>query len=81
MTWIRTVADADAVGALKKHFDAAVQRAGRVYHVVRAMSLNPETLRASMGFYREAMFGASPLSRAEREMLAVVVSRANDCFY
>jgi len=27
------------------------------------------------------VFGASPLSRARREMLATVVSRANDCFY
>lgn len=81
MTWIRTVSDAEATGTLKKHFDAAIKRAGRVYHVVRAMSLNPETLRSSMGFYRESMFGDSPLSRAEREMLAVVVSRANDCFY
>jgi alkylhydroperoxidase family enzyme len=45
------------------------------------MSLNPETLRASMELYRAVMFGRSELSRAERELLAVVVSRANDCHY
>lgn len=81
MPWIRTVSDAEATGTLKKHFDAARQRAGRVYNVVRVMSLNPETLRATMGFYREAMFGDSPLTRAERELLATVVSRTNHCFY
>ena len=81
MFWIRTVSDADATGTLKKLFHAAVERAGRVFHVVRAMGLNPETLRASMGLYREAMFGDSPLSRAEREMLATVVSAANHCHY
>jgi alkylhydroperoxidase family enzyme len=45
------------------------------------MSLAPRQLRASMAIYREVMFGESPLTRAQREMLAVVVSRANDCHY
>jgi alkylhydroperoxidase family enzyme len=45
------------------------------------MSLNPETLHASMDLYRAVMLGPSELSRAERELLAVVVSRANDCHY
>jgi alkylhydroperoxidase family enzyme len=31
--------------------------------------------------YRTSMYGPSPLSRAEREAIAVVVSAANDCFY
>jgi len=34
-----------------------------------------------MGLYREVMFGGAELSRADRELLAVVVSRANDCHY
>jgi alkylhydroperoxidase family enzyme len=44
-------------------------------------SLNPATLTASMQMYRTTMFGPSGLSRAEREMLATVVSWANRCFY
>jgi alkylhydroperoxidase family enzyme len=48
---------------------------------VKAMSLNAETLRASLDLYRAVMFGASELTRAEREFLAVVVSRKNDCHY
>jgi alkylhydroperoxidase family enzyme len=52
-----------------------------VFNIVKAMSLNPRVLRAAMGLYREVMFGPSELSRAERELLAVVVSRANDCHY
>lgn len=81
MFWIRTVPDQEAAGGLKKQYQAARKRAGRVFHVIRAMSLNPESLRASISFYREVMFGASPLSRTERELLATVVSRVNDCFY
>jgi alkylhydroperoxidase family enzyme len=81
MSWLRTVAPGDARGLLAKLYDEAVQRAGRVYQIVRAMSLSPPTLQASMALYRQVMFGASDLSRAQREMLAVVVSRANDCHY
>jgi alkylhydroperoxidase family enzyme len=45
------------------------------------MSLRPAVLRESMRLYREIMFGQSGLSRQERELLAVVVSRENDCHY
>ncbi|HET7855940.1 MAG TPA: carboxymuconolactone decarboxylase family protein, partial [Gaiellaceae bacterium] len=37
--------------------------------------------KRTTGFYRMIMFGDSPLSRAEREAIAVAVSAANDCFY
>lgn len=81
MAWIRTVGDDEAEGPLAKQYDAAMQRAGRVYGIVRSMSLAPDTLRASMGLYRTVMFRESELSRRQREMLAVVVSAANDCHY
>jgi uncharacterized peroxidase-related enzyme len=70
-----------ATGILREEYDAAVARAGKVFNIVKAMSLRPGVLRASMQLYREIMFGDSGLSRAERELLAVVVSRANDCYY
>ena len=38
-------------------------------------------LRRSIDLYREIMFGPSELSRAERELVAVVVSAANNCHY
>lgn len=81
MTWIQTVAPRDATGDLRRLYDAAVARAGKVFGIVRAMSPNPTILRASMGLYQAAALGPSPLSRATREMIAVVVSRTNDCHY
>ena len=45
------------------------------------MSVGPRQLQASMSLYQASMFGKSDLSRAEREMIATVVSRANHCFY
>ena len=78
---LRLIEEGEATGALKDEYDAAIARAGKVFNIVKAMSLNPETLRASMELYRAVMFGRSELSRADRELLAVVVSRANDCHY
>jgi len=81
MAYIELVSDDDATGRLKEIFDAAIQRAGKVFHIVRTMSPNPPVLEASMGMYMQIMKGPSGLSRREREMLATVTSRANDCFY
>jgi alkylhydroperoxidase family enzyme len=81
MAWIRTIPDGEATGRLRDAFRAAVARAGRVFAVVRLMSLSPHTLDASMGIYRAILYGPSPLTRRQREMLAVVTSRANDCHY
>ncbi|MCA9320508.1 MAG: carboxymuconolactone decarboxylase family protein [Planctomycetes bacterium] len=79
--WIRVIGDDEARGSLKAHFDAAVKRSGKVFNIIRIMSLRPRQIAPSMGFYQTLMFDESGLSRAEREMVAVVVSQANECFY
>ena len=81
MAYIKTVALERATGLLKRIYDAAVERAGRVFNIVRLMSLKPRTLQPSMGLYAAVMHSPSPLSRAQREMIATVVSRDNNCFY
>jgi uncharacterized peroxidase-related enzyme len=78
---LRLIEEGEATGALKAEYDAAIARAGKVFNIVKAMSLNVDTLRASMNLYGAVMFGRSELSRAERELLAVVVSCTNDCHY
>ena len=81
MSWIRTIPPDEAKGPLARSYATAVARAGRVFQIVRAMSLQPRTLDASMAFYGELMHGPSALSRRRRELLAVVVSAANECHY
>ena len=71
----------EAEGRLKVEYDAALKRAGRVWNIVRIMGHNPAILRTSMMFYGAIMHGPSPLSRAQREMIAVVVSQSNECHY
>ena len=81
MAHLRLIEEGEATGALKEEYDAAIRRAGKVFNIVKAMSLRPSVLREAMGLYRAVMFGPSELSRAERELLAVVVSCTNDCHY
>lgn len=50
-------------------------------NVLASHSLNAAVLRRHRALYRAIMFGESPLSRAEREAIAVAVSAANDCHY
>ncbi|MCH8094898.1 MAG: hypothetical protein IH953_09920 [Chloroflexi bacterium] len=81
MPWIEQISVSEATGVLKAQFNAALKRAGRVWHIVHIMSINPPAMRASMQFYRTIMMGESPLSRVQREMLATVTSAELDCFY
>jgi alkylhydroperoxidase family enzyme len=81
MPWIKQIPIEEATGLLKKQFDEAIKRAGRVWNIVHIMSINPRALRDSIRFYQTIMMGDSPLTRIQREMLATVVSAELDCFY
>jgi alkylhydroperoxidase family enzyme len=78
---IRLIDVEEADGVLREEYDAAIGRAGKVFNILKAMSLNPPVLRASIELYRAIMFGESGLSRRERELLATVTSAQQDCFY
>ena len=81
MPHIRLIEEGDADGLLAEEYAAAIERAGKVFNIVKAMSLRPAVLRASMGLYREIMFGESGLTRQERELLATVASAEQSCHY
>ena len=81
MAHLRLTEVDEATGPLKQEYDAAIGRAGKVFNIVKAMSLRPGVLRRSMALYLGIMKGPSGLSRQERELLATVVSRQNECHY
>src|SRR4051812_18087476 len=66
---------------LQPYFDKCVEKLGFVPNVLRAYGLRPKKLRTFIAFYNELMLGDSGLSKLEREMVAVVVSSANRCYY
>lgn len=81
MAWIKQIPIEQARGLLKQEFDKAIRRAGRVWHIVHVMSLNPRVMRSSIAHYLAIMFERSPLTRVQRELLATVVSAELGCFY
>ena len=52
-----------------------------VDNIIRIHSLNPPSMEHHGELYGHLMRGPSPLSRIQREMIAVTVSAVNDCFY
>ena len=58
-----------------------MEKLGFVPNVYNAYSLRPQRLRNFMAMYNEIMLSESGLSKLEREMIAVVVSSANRCYY
>jgi hypothetical protein len=81
MPYIHTVSYADAEGALRREYDAAIKRAGKIFNVVGIQSLAPRVLRAGMALYSALMIEPGALPRWQKELLAVVVSRTNGCHY
>jgi uncharacterized peroxidase-related enzyme len=66
---------------LQKYWAKCREKLGMVPNVIRAVSQNPKKARTFIAMYNELMLGDSGLSKVEREMIAVVVSSANRCYY
>jgi uncharacterized peroxidase-related enzyme len=81
MAWIRIIRESEATGKLKKMYDKLIEPWGGVDNIMKIHSLNPRSLWAHFEFYAAVMRGKSDLSRAQREMIAVVVSSINQCHY
>lgn len=81
MTWIRVIPPADATGALKAEYERAQKERGAIANVFTITSLHPGALAAHLDLYETVHFADGPLSRRERELVATVVSRANECAY
>jgi len=73
----RAKLDAD----LQKYFAICEEKLGLVPAVLEAYAFKPQRLRNFMAAYNDLMLGESGLSKLEREMIAVVVSSCNRCYY
>ncbi len=81
MAYIDVTQPEDATGKLKEIYEELAGSRGKIAEVHKIQSLNPPTIPAHMELYKSVMFRKSPLSRAEREMMAVVASVTNGCEY
>ena len=81
MAWIEIIDQERADGLLARIYDAARRRGGKVFNILKVQSTNPPALQSSISLYATIMHGESSLSRVQLEMLAVVVSKVNNCHY
>ena len=63
------------------YFAKCEDKLGLIPNVLQAYAFDPEKFRAFAALYNNLMLAESGLSKLEREMIAVVVSSANRCFY
>ena len=78
--WIERVGPDQADGELAEAYER-ISRGRPLDHILAIHTLHPQSLLDHYALYRTSMFGPSPLTRVEREAIAVVVSSSNDCFY
>jgi len=71
----------DLPADVKKYFDIRIEKLGMVPNVLTVFTHNLKQLDGFSRLYNELMMGESELSKLEREMIAVVVSSENKCFY
>lgn len=65
----------------QKYFDVCQDKLGMIPNVLQAYAFDMEKLNSFTALYNDLMLAGSGLSKLEREMIAVVVSSINKCFY
>lgn len=81
MAFIRMIERDEAGPDLRAWYDRVGNPDGTIDEVMQVHSLNPDSLRTHFELYVSACHKPSPLSRAEREIVASVVSKSNGCAY
>lgn len=81
MPRIKVIQPEAAEGALQEIYSTLIEKRGKISEVLKIQSLHPQSIQSHLNLYIDIMFSKSSLSRAEREMIAVVVSVANGCIY
>jgi uncharacterized peroxidase-related enzyme len=81
MPHIRTVELNEAEGELKDIYSKVVGERGKLSNILKIHSLLPKTMVTHLDFYMSIMFDKEGIRRADAELIAIVVSAANNCDY
>ena len=66
---------------MNHYFNVCKEKLGMVPYVILANAADQDRLKNFVNFYNRLMLKEGHLSKLEREMIAVVVSSCNKCFY
>ena len=81
MAWIPMIQEEKAEAELKEWYDKLREPWGGVDNIMKIHSLNINSLKGHCELYLSAMKGTGDLSYKQREMIAIVVSKVNQCHY
>ena len=81
MSWLRIPDESELPDEVRSLYEKPLEKLGFVPNVLRAWALRPSHLLRWNGHMDELMRGESGLTKAQREMIAVVVSVTNRCNY
>ena len=81
LSWLAVPRAEDVPDEVVELWQKPLEKLGFVPNVLRVFALRPAHLLAWWQYYDELMRGESGLSKAQREMIAVVVSALNRCHY
>ncbi|MFQ5919708.1 MAG: peroxidase-related enzyme [Thermoplasmata archaeon] len=81
MSWIQVIEPRSAEGTLAEVYREVGRRRGEIADIHQVQSLNPRAMKAHLDLYMSIVYRRGELSRAQREMIGVAVSRLNRCPY
>jgi uncharacterized peroxidase-related enzyme len=81
LAWLDAPSEEQVPEEVRELWAKPLEKLGFVPHVLRIFALRPEHLLRWWNYYDELMRGESGLTKAQREMIAVVVSTQNRCHY
>jgi len=79
--WLHVPAEEEVPPEVRELWAKPIEKLGFVPNVLRVYAIRPRHLELWNAFYDDLMRGESGLTKAQREMIAVVVSAANRCHY
>jgi len=81
MSYIEVIPESEATGELAELYEKYCDKNGRVENVLKIHSLHPKAMTSHMQLYLTAVHRSSPLTKQQREMIGITVSRLNGCSY
>ena len=81
MAFIKVIDESIAEGKLKEVYEDISKARGKLSNIMKVHSLHPDTMVKHLELYLSIMFSKTSLTREEKEILAVAVSKNNKCDY
>jgi uncharacterized peroxidase-related enzyme len=81
IAWLPVPEEGELPEEIRSLFARAREKLGFVPNVFRVFAFRPEHMLRWRAYYDELLRGESGLTPAQREMIAVVVSARNRCYY